>query len=142
MRPTWWAVPAKKTEDLATALFPRLMYERLEEMGLDFSVVYPTIGLITMEMADAEVRRASCRALNRMKADTFAGLEKRMTPAAVIPMHTPEEAVDELEYVVRQLGLKAVMMASYVKRPIPVCREALSGGREVHLLDGYLRDRQ
>ena len=42
-----------------------------------------------------------------------------MTPAAVIPMHTPAEAVDQLEYVVRQLGLKAVMMASYVKRPIP-----------------------
>jgi len=119
LRPTWWAVPAKNTADLATALFPRLMYERLEEMGLDFSVVYPTIGLITMEMPDDEMRRASCRALNRMKADTFSGLEKRMTPAAVIPMHTPAEAIDELEYCVRELGLKAVMMASYVKRPIP-----------------------
>ena len=119
LRPTWWAVPAKNTADLATALFPRLMYERLEEMGLDFSVVYPTIGLITMEMPDDEMRRASCRALNRMKADTFSGLEKRMTPAAVIPMHTPAEAIEELEYCVRELGLKAVMMASYVKRPIP-----------------------
>src|ERR1700683_3837613 len=119
LRPTWWAIPAKNTADLATALFPRLMYERLEEMGLDFSVVYPTIGLITMEMRDDDMRRAACRALNRMKADTFAGLEKRMTPAAVIPMHTPAEAIDELEYCVRELGLKAVMMASYVKRPIP-----------------------
>ncbi len=44
--------------DLATAILPRLMYERLEEMGLDFSVVYPTIGLITMEFGDDEVRRA------------------------------------------------------------------------------------
>ena len=31
-----------------------------------------------------------------------------MTPAAVIPMHTPEEAIEELEYVVKQLGLKVV----------------------------------
>jgi predicted TIM-barrel fold metal-dependent hydrolase len=119
LRPTWGSVPARNTEDLATALFPRLMYERLEEMGLDFSVVYPTMGLFTTEMNDDEVRRASCRALNRMKADTFAGLEKRMTPAAVIPMHTPAEACDELEYCVRELGLRTVMMASYVKRPIP-----------------------
>jgi predicted TIM-barrel fold metal-dependent hydrolase len=92
-------------------------------MGLDFSVVYPTIGLITMEIDDEEVRRAACRALNRMKADTFSGLEKRMTAAAVIPMHTPQEAIDELEYVVKTLGLKVVMMASMVRRPIPAIAE-------------------
>lgn len=119
LRPTWWAIPARNTTDLATAIFPRLMYERLDEMGLDFSVVYPTLGLIAMEIDDEEVRRAACRALNRMKADTFRGLEKRMTAAAVIPMHTPAEAIDELEYSVRELGLRVVMMASYVKRPIP-----------------------
>ncbi len=143
LRPTWWAVPARNTEDLATALFPRLMYERLEEMGLDYSVVYPTIGLITMEMPDDEVRRASCRALNRMKADTFAGLEKRMTPAAVIPMHTPQEAVDELEYVVRQLGLKAVMMASYVKRPIPyVAKHYPEAAKYTYWMDTFGIDSQ
>jgi hypothetical protein len=42
-----------------------------------------------------------------------------MTPAAAVPMHTPQEAVDELEYVVKELGLKVVVMASLVPRPIP-----------------------
>ena len=45
LRPTWWAILARNTTDLATAIFPKLMYERLAEMGLDFSVVYPTMGL-------------------------------------------------------------------------------------------------
>jgi hypothetical protein len=47
-----------------------------------------------------------------------------MTPAAVIPMHTPEEACAELEYVVKELGLKVVMMASMVRRQIPASADA------------------
>src|SRR5260370_10594323 len=119
LRPTWWAIPARNTIDLATAIFPKMMYDRLPEMGLDFSVVYPTMGLITIELADEELRRASARALNQMKAETFRGLEERLTPAALSPMHTPAEAIAELEYAVRELGLRSVMMASYVRRPIP-----------------------
>src|SRR5262249_44791330 len=111
--------PARNTTDLATALFPKLMHERLPEMGLDLSVVYPTMGLMIVEIEDDELRRASARALNRMKADTFRGFEDRLLPVALIPMHTPEEAIDELEYSVHELGLKAIMMASYVRRPIP-----------------------
>ena len=42
-----------------------------------------------------------------------------MTPAAVIPMHTPDEAIEELEYAVTQLGLKVVMLGSLATRPIP-----------------------
>ena len=42
-----------------------------------------------------------------------------MTPAAVIPMHTPDEAIAELEHAVGDLGLKAVMLNSMVDRPIP-----------------------
>ncbi len=119
LRPTWWAIPARNTRDLATALYPRLMRERLDEMGLDLSVVYPTMGLVAMEIADEEVRRATCRALNLMKADLFQGLTDRLLPAATIPMHTPAEAIEELEYSVRTLKLRAAMFASYVKRPIP-----------------------
>lgn len=71
LRPTWWAVPMKNTLDLATAMMPKLMHERLDEMGLDLSVVYPTLGLLTIALEDDELRRASARALNTMKADMF-----------------------------------------------------------------------
>ena len=42
-----------------------------------------------------------------------------MTPAAVVPMHTPEEAIEEATYAVRELGLKVVMIANHVRRPVP-----------------------
>jgi predicted TIM-barrel fold metal-dependent hydrolase len=118
MKPVWWAGPTRNTRDLATSFFPKLFHERMEEMGLDVSVVYPTLGLLTVLIGDEEVRRAACRALNRMKADMFAGFTDRLIPVATIPMHTPREAIDELEFAVRDLKLRAVMMASLVPRAI------------------------
>ncbi len=31
--------------DRATAMMPKLLYDRLDELGLDFVIVYPTAGL-------------------------------------------------------------------------------------------------
>jgi hypothetical protein len=42
----------------------------------------------------------------------------RLTPVAVIPMNTPQEALDELDYAVVQRGFKVVMMPSTIRRPI------------------------
>ena len=118
-RGPWWSSPAGHTIDLATALFPELLYERLEELGIDFGVVYPSLGLVFLHTPDERYRRGTCRALNRANADTFAGLGDRLTPVAAIPMHTPDEAVAELEYAVTELGFKAVLCAGYVQRPFP-----------------------
>jgi predicted TIM-barrel fold metal-dependent hydrolase len=138
MRPTWWATPARNTRDLATALFPQLFHERMDELGLDLSVVYPTLGLIAVQIADEEVRRASARALNKMKAEMFVGYTNRLLPVATIPMHTPREAIEELEFAVRELGLRAVMMASYVRRPIKAAvRISPEAARYTYWLDTY-----
>src|SRR5207248_2736679 len=45
--------------------------------------------------------------------------EDRLTPAAIIPMHHPEEAIAELEFVTRQLGSKVGMFGSGMSRPVP-----------------------
>ena len=116
-RGPWWSSPAKQTIDLATALFPGLLHERLDELGLDFSVVYPSLGLVFLHTPDTTYRRGTCRALNRCNAETFAPFADRLAPVAAIPMHTPDEAVDELEYAVNVLGFKAVLCAGYVQRP-------------------------
>jgi predicted TIM-barrel fold metal-dependent hydrolase len=116
-RGPWWSSPAKQTIDLATALFPELLYERLDQLGLDFSVVYPSLGLVFLHTPDDTYRRGTCRALNRSNAETFAPFADRLAPVAAIPMHTPEEAIDELEYAVTTLGFKAVLCAGYVQRP-------------------------
>jgi len=116
-RPAWWAVPTKNTLDRATAALPKLLYKRLDEFGLDFSIVYPTYGIGMVHIADDEMRRATCRALNTMHADIFREYADRLTPVAVIPAHTPAEAKEELDYAIGQLGLKAILMPSYVLRP-------------------------
>jgi predicted TIM-barrel fold metal-dependent hydrolase len=137
-RGPWWGMPAANTLDRATAMLPRLLYERLDELGLDYTVLYTTIGFSLIGIEDEELRRASCRALNRMRADMTAGLGDRLTAAAVIPMHTPEEAIEELEYAVKELGMKSAMMASFVKRPIPmVARKYSEAARFAYTLDVY-----
>jgi predicted TIM-barrel fold metal-dependent hydrolase len=115
----FWAVPTKNTLDRATAMLPRLLYQRLDEFGIDFAVLYPTSGLRMPFIGNEEIRRAGCRAFNMFQADQFRELKDRLTPAAVIPMHTPEEAIEELEYAVTTLGLKVVLMASMMRRTIP-----------------------
>ncbi len=134
----WWSIPARNTRDRATAMLPKLLYERLEELGLDYSVLYTTIGFLAIGIADDELRRATCRALNRMRADMVAGLGDKLTAAAVIPMHTPEGAIEELEYAVEELGMKTAMVASYVKRPIPaVARKRPEAGAYAYWLDVF-----
>ncbi|MGE0682806.1 MAG: amidohydrolase family protein [Candidatus Binatia bacterium] len=120
LQPGWWGVPTKNTRDRATAMLPKLLHERMGELGLDFAVIYPTSGaLFAPFLRDEEVRRAACRAFNMYTADQFKGLGDRLAPAAVIPMYTPQEAVEELEFVVKNLGSKAVMLGSLMRRPVP-----------------------
>lgn len=123
VRPSWWAVPARNTRDFATATMPALLYERMDELGLDFSVVYPSLGLVLLDVADTKLRRACCRALNQFHADAFEGLGDRLAPVAIIPMMTPEEAIEELEYAVQELGFKAALISSFVRRPIEAVAE-------------------
>jgi hypothetical protein len=59
------------------------------------------------------------RGYNIVSADFFAKLSDRLTPAAVIPMHTPEEAIAELEFCTKQLGTKVAMFGSNIARRAP-----------------------
>ena len=114
--PNFWNRQAENTLDRATAMMPKMLYERLDEIGSDFAVIYPTAGLRLPRIRDDETRRAVIRAYNIVSAEYFRGLEDRMTPAAIIPMHTPEEAIAELEFVVKQLGSKVGMFGSGMAR--------------------------
>jgi predicted TIM-barrel fold metal-dependent hydrolase len=118
------STPSENTLDRATAMLPRLMHERLEELGIDFCVVYPTAGLGYHRMQDTRLRRAICRAYNVFTSDQFRGLEDRVIPAAIIPMYTPEEAIEEIEFAVTQLGYKVIMVGGLMRRPVPALAEA------------------
>src|SRR5262245_35506917 len=120
---SFWSSPCENVLDRATALLPRTMYERLDDLGIHFRVVYPTAGLGFHRMQDTRLRRAICRAYNVFTADQFRGLGDRIIPAAIVPMYTPEEAIEEMEFAVRQLGYKVVMLGGLMRRPVPLLAE-------------------
>jgi predicted TIM-barrel fold metal-dependent hydrolase len=115
---SWWPFPTKNTRDRATAMVPKLLHQRMDELGFDFAVLYPTQGLGIYAIRNDEIRQATCRAFNMYIADAFGEFADRLTPAAAIPMNTPAEAIAELEHI-KKLGLKAIVMGSLIRRPIP-----------------------
>src|ERR1700722_15985009 len=116
--PGFWTRQTGNTYDRATAMMPHLLYERLDEIGSDFAIVYPTAGLRLPRIVDDATRRAVIRAYNIVSAGYFKDLSDRMTPAAIIPMHTPEEAVAELDFVTKELGSKVGMFGSAMPRQV------------------------
>ena len=124
----WWTRPMRRTHDRAAACFPRYLHSRMDELGCDVSIVYPSTGLAFFQLPDEELRRGGCRALNRYHRDTFAGCEDRLIPVAAVPAHSPREAIEELDHAVLELGFRAVVIPSFIPRPV----EGLaSAGREV-----------
>jgi predicted TIM-barrel fold metal-dependent hydrolase len=117
-QPNFWNRQAENTLDRATAMMPKLLYQRLDEIGTDFAVIYPTAGLRLPRIKDDATRRAVIRAYNIVSAEYFRPYADRMTPAAIIPMHTPDEAAEELEFVTSQLGSKVGMFGSGMSRPV------------------------
>ncbi|MGB0576499.1 MAG: amidohydrolase family protein [Alphaproteobacteria bacterium] len=118
-RAVWVGNSGPASIDRATAMLPKLYMERLDEAGIDFGVCYGTQALGVLRIADDELRPVVYRAMNTMYADMFKGLEYRLTPAAVIPIHKPEETIAELEFVVKELGLKAIVMNTQIQVPHP-----------------------
>ena len=118
-RMPWWGIPTRNTFDRATAMLPRLLYGRLDQIGIDVAIVYPTYGLTAIHLTDDELRPALSRAFNVYVAEVYGPYRDRILPVACIPTFTPDEAIVELEYAVGQLGLRAVMMGGAIPRPIP-----------------------
>ena len=117
-RGPWWSSPAGQTIDLATALFPALLYERLDELGIDFGVVYPSLGLVFLHTDDdalppgdvpgpQPVQRRDCS--RRSPTGSRPWPRSRCTrPRRRSPSSTTRSTT---------LGFKAVLCAGYVQRP-------------------------
>jgi predicted TIM-barrel fold metal-dependent hydrolase len=104
--------------DRMTVMLPDLLHRRLEEIGLDFALLYPTSGLSVLSIPDDELRQAAARALNTYYSRVFAEHRDRLEPVAVIPTFSPAEAVAELDHAVGTLGLKAVVLSGVVPRTV------------------------
>jgi predicted TIM-barrel fold metal-dependent hydrolase len=116
-RPVWWTHPTH-TRDRATVMLPSLLAERLPEFGIDHAIVYPSLGLGLFRQTDDDLRRGAMRALNRMAAEQFAPFADRLTPVAVIPTRTPDEAIEELDVAVGELGMRAILISGHSTRRV------------------------
>jgi predicted TIM-barrel fold metal-dependent hydrolase len=122
LRAPWWARVTRNTYDLATYTIPALLYERLAEQGSDYSVLFPN-DVLSPAAAGSEYRQPLHRALNHFHADQYRAYADRLTPVAGIPMHNPKEAIEELEFAIKALGLKVANIPGGVRRPIPAIAE-------------------
>jgi len=138
-RAIWWGVTAN-TLDKASALLPALLNERLPELGIDFALIYPSFGLTINGIAHPDLHRAAVRAYNMMTADMFAPFAERFAPVAIIPSHTPDEALEELEYAVGQRGFKAIMLRGNEERPIPSAAEGIDRQKAAWYIDTIALD--
>jgi predicted TIM-barrel fold metal-dependent hydrolase len=138
-RAIWWGVTSQ-TYDKATALLPALLNERLPELGIDFAVMYPSFGLTINAIADDGLSRAAARAYNMMTADMFGPFAARFAPVAILPARTPDAAIDELDYAVRERGFKAVMLRGNQERTIPAAAEGIDPQKAAWYVDTIALD--
>jgi len=136
----WWGTQTVNVRDRATATLPALLHERMEEIGLDFAVLYPTNTLLTPAEEDPELRAGLCAGFNAYYADVYGPFSDRLAPAGMIPMHTPGEAIAELEHCHR-IGIKVVAFPEGLLRPLdepagPGCSPWLFPG-QTHWFDSF-----
>jgi predicted TIM-barrel fold metal-dependent hydrolase len=113
----------------------------LDQTGIDYTVLYPSLGLYVMGLDKDEFRIPGCRAINQYSREIVRDFSDRMTTVAVIPMHTPDEAIEELEYAVNSLGFKAVTLQSHIVRPVPkIARDYPELANYTHWTDNFCVD--
>lgn len=114
----WWGNPVADARDRATAHLPRLLYERLDEIGVDLMLTYPSWALGFLAGPESELRAPVCRAVNRYTARLFAPYRDRLRPAALIPMDDPVVAAAEIDHAVGVLGHSLVLLSGYATRRV------------------------
>src|SRR5713226_7357913 len=138
-RVIWWGVTSN-TLDKATALLPKLLNERLPELGIDFAIIYPSFGLTISGIGPDDLHRAACRAYNMLTADMFAPYAERFAPAAIIPCRNPQEAVEELDHAVNERGYKVIMLRGNQERPIPAAVDGIDPKKAAWYCDNIALD--
>ena len=87
----WWALPTN-ARDRATGFLPRLLHERLDEIGIDYAILYSSVGLACIAHPDDAVRTGACRVLNTYLAELLDGLGDRLDRGGGDPDQHPRRS--------------------------------------------------
>ena len=84
----------------------------LEDVGIDWTVMYPTQGLGYGKIVSLDYAVAACKAYNDWAYHTYLQRDPRFNAMGLIPMQDTEEAVKELRRIVTEQGMMGAMMPS------------------------------
>lgn len=99
-------------------------HERVKVMdaeGIDVAILYPSLWLVYGDFDSPDLAAAACRAYNNWMADFCAADPKRLFSIAPLPMGDIDAAISEMRRVMKDYGVKAVMV-----RPNPCNNRRLS----------------
>ena len=82
----------------------------LDEIGLDYAVLYPTAGLGVGMIQDPHWATAVCRGYNNWLDATYRQVDPRLVGVALLPAQDVNEAVKELRRSVTELGMLGGML--------------------------------
>lgn len=92
---------------------PESWEQFLEAVGIEQTVLYPTVGLTMGRVRDLGYSVDLARAYNDWLAETYLQHRSgRFQAAAILPLQVPEAAVEELERAVNTLGFHAAVLPS------------------------------
>ena len=124
----------------------------LNAIGIERTVLYPTLGLTMGRVRDLEYAIAIARAWNDWMAETYLRHPSgKFQAAALLPMQVPSEAAAELRRVVTELGFAAAVLpgnglpnhlGSRMYFPVYEAAQELDVGLAVHggVHDGFGND--
>ena len=91
----------------------------LDEVGIEASVLYPTMGLAIGLMNNLDWAIVASRAYNDWLHAIYMQAHPRLHGMAVLPMQDPEAAADELRRAVTELGMRGGVLPSVgLKSPL------------------------
>ena len=109
-------------DDMRPASYdPHVRIKEMDAVGVDVTMLYPTLGLFFGSLSDPQLAAAACRGYNNWMADFCQPYPDRLYNVAPVPLQGVDEAVKEMRRVVTELGVKAVMI-----RPNPYKDRRLS----------------
>lgn len=112
---------------------PHARITDMDAERIDAAFLYPTLGLfLAGRIDDPLLSAAVCRAYNRWLADYCQPYPERLFGVAMLPMQSVEQAVAEMRYARRELGMKAAFVRAnpfqdrtlHDPRNHPIWREA------------------
>lgn len=106
------AVETPPQRDQRPAVGPQGWLDFLDDVGIEWTVLYPTTALAYGKIVSLDYAVAASRAYNDWLYQTYIKFNPRFKGMAIIPMQDPEEAAKELRRAVTELDMLGAMMPS------------------------------